>query len=69
MNVKSMKADVVTMELTRDEVDMLDNVLQYFKEHNMPRDEEDKATVESLSRGMFVVFMKMSRARGVGGVE
>jgi len=69
MLIKNMTVDTVTVNLTRDEVDMLDNVLQYFKEYNMPHDEDDAAIVENLSNGMFGTLMKMSRLRGVGGVE
>lgn len=69
MNIKSMNADLVTMELTRDEVDILDDILAYYKHNNMPHDGEVKATVESLSKGMFGTFMMMMRKRDRGGVE
>jgi len=54
--VRSKKS--VTVTYTADEIDMLDNIIAYYKYDNMPVGEDAIKMVNDLSRGTYQAFVK-----------
>ena len=54
--VRSKKS--VSITYTADEIDMLDNIIAFYKHENMPHDPDAIKIVQDLSRGTFQAFKR-----------